>query len=198
MQSLRLDYDDLMKLSKITVCCSLFLLLPYCLRAQAENGHPSLESLRHFVKGFYNWYVPKAVGDSSSPPWKCALGSRNTEFDPRLAQALKEDVAAQAKADGDLVGLDFDPFLNSQDPADHYVVGKIGKKGETYWADVYGRQSGRTGKKPVVVAALIRHGGYWQFKNFYYPDHGGNLLAVLKSLRKERRSPIAAPPASVR
>jgi hypothetical protein len=39
-------------------------------------------------------------------------------FSPELASKLKEDLAAQEKSPGEIVGLDFDPFLNAQDVGD--------------------------------------------------------------------------------
>ena len=41
-------------------------------------------------------------------------------FNPDLVRALKIDSEAQSRAKGELVGIDFDPFVGSQDPADRY------------------------------------------------------------------------------
>jgi hypothetical protein len=52
------------------------------------------------------------------------MEKQGSQFESGLLAALKEDVAAQAAAKGEIVGLDFDPFLNTQDPAESYEVGQ--------------------------------------------------------------------------
>jgi hypothetical protein len=59
---------------------------------------------------------PKSLKDGTDTAWNLAIKTKSSVFSPQLALALKEDSAAQAKAEGEIVGLDFDPFLNSQDP----------------------------------------------------------------------------------
>ncbi len=187
-----------MKLPTTAAFCLLSMSLPYSLRPQAKKGLHTQKSVRIFVAGFYNWYVPIALSDSSTPACNQALRIKRSSFSSKLAEALGEDADAQAKADGDLVGLDFDPFLNSQDPSDRYEVGKITPKGERYSVAIYGMISDKRSKTPDVIAVVERHNGHWQFVNFYYPTNGGNLLTVLRFLRKSRESPIAARPASAR
>jgi hypothetical protein len=58
-------------------------------------------------------------------------------------KGLKEDLAASKKSPGEIVGLDFDPFLNAQDIAERYLVGKITPKGDHYWVEVFGVWGGR-------------------------------------------------------
>jgi hypothetical protein len=99
----------------------------------------------------------------------------------QLAKLLREDSVAQA-ACADLVGLDFDPFLNSQDPAPRYEVGGISRNEQTFRAEIYGMQSGRRSAKPSLSAEFRESDGHWFFVNFYYPN-GTNLLAILKSPR---------------
>ena len=177
-----------MRHSRIAVCCLLFLVLPCLLRAQAKSGREVPESLRGFVQGFYDWYVPKALGENVGPAWNLALKAKSSAFSSQLVRALREDSAAQAKAEGEIVGLDFDPFLNSQDPSNRYQVGKITPKGETYQVEIYGVGSGSKHEKPDVIAEVAQKNGQWFFVNFDYPE-GRNLLAVLKSLRESRQKP---------
>ncbi len=53
-----------------------------------------------------------------------------------LSKLLEEDAVAQAHC-GEIVGIDFDPFLLTQDPAEKYEVGAIGQNGRHYMAKVY-------------------------------------------------------------
>jgi hypothetical protein len=93
------------------------------------------------------------------------------------------------------VGIDFDPILNSQDPCKRYEVGKITRKGDNYWVEVYGVCSGKKSEKPDVIPELARIGGKWLFVNFHYENlmeeypQSGDLLAKLKILREERQKP---------
>ncbi len=75
-------------------------------------------------------------------------------FDAELFRLLKEDAEAQDKVPGEIVGLDFDPILNSQDPSKRYVVGAITRKRDSYWAEVYSIRSGKKNKKRDVVAEV--------------------------------------------
>jgi hypothetical protein len=144
-------------------------------------------SARAFVSQFYNWYVPQALQDRAEPAWHVALKKKSEDFAPPLARLLRADWAAQDKCE-DLVGLDFDPFLNSQDPAQHYEVGEITREGSIYKAAIYSMQAGQRGSKPDVSASLKRSDGRWMFINFYYPD-GGDLVTILKAPKLPCSSP---------
>jgi hypothetical protein len=176
-----------MKLMRSALCC-LLLSVPFGLHAQAQGGRNTLDSIRGFVQGFYDWYVPKSLNESAGPAWNLAVKIKNSVFSPQLAQALREDSAAQAKAEGEIVGLDFDPFLNSQDPGRHYRVGKITQQGESYWVDVHSVSSGKMSVKPSVVAEVVQKNGQRHFVDFHY-SNGHHLLRVLKELKDSREKP---------
>ncbi len=152
--------------------------------AQAPANQQS--SCRQYVQGFYNWYQ-KQTGDPSAK----ALQNKHYSFSPELANKLREDRAASAKSPDEIVGLDFDPFLNSQELAQRYEVGKISQKGGHYLAEVYGIMNGKKSAKPDVVPELVSKSGAWQFVNFHYAETGDpkqeNLLSVLKALADERK-----------
>jgi hypothetical protein len=168
-------------------CWLALLVLPCSLTLQAQNRQEVSKSPREFVQEFYKWYVPKALSDNPTGAWNLALKYRNSAFSRELAELLREDSVAQAKC-GELVGLDFDPFLNSQDPAESYEVAGIDQKGEHYRANIYSVQSSKRSEKPRVSADLLERDSHWVFVNFFYPD-GGNLLAILKSPRPKCSAP---------
>lgn len=64
-------------------------------------------------------------------------------FSPELFHALCEDSETSKKAKGEIVGLDFDPFLNSQDPHARYEVGNVVPAGDSYRVEVLGVSAGR-------------------------------------------------------
>lgn len=171
--------------------CSLFFLVTPCVvRAQSNVPPNNDESARNFVRQFYDWYVPVANKDNPGPASDVALKYKSYVFSPVLFRALKEDSEASAKAKGDLVGLDFDPFLYSQDPDDRYGVGNATRDGGSYRVEVFGISSGKRRETPQVVAEVARRNGRWVFLNFYYVDSGGksgDLLSELRQLAKDRQ-----------
>jgi len=174
-----------MRISIAKACCSVLLLItwPSSLGAQAKGSQEVSISPREFVEEFYKWYVPQALSDNATAAWNIALKYKRAAFSPELAQLLREDSAAQARCE-ELVGLDFDPFLNSQDPAERYEVGGITLRGQHYRADIYSVQSGKRSEKPSVSAELAKGDGHWIFVNFFYAD-GTDLLTVLRSPKPE-------------
>jgi hypothetical protein len=175
-----------MKFISLVIFSLLFSLL--CSPQAYATEDLSQKSLRNFVQGFYDWYAPKALRDNSGLAWDVAVKEKGCYFSKELALQLQEDSNAQAKAQGDIVGLDFDPFLNSQDPEGHYKVGLITQKSGGYWVDIDGDSSGNKAENVIVVAELAYKNGQWKFVNFHYPN-GYNLLAVLKALRENRKKP---------
>jgi hypothetical protein len=151
------------------------------LGAEAQVSDRVNKSSRKFVESFFQWYVPRTNSDNPDRFWDSVLKHKRSAFGSQLYELLKEDSDAQARCH-DLVGLDFDPFLYTQEPAERYVVGKIVQRGQAYLADIYAVRSGEQGEKPDVTAEFVEKGGHWFFVNFHYSD-GGDLLTTLKSPR---------------
>lgn len=114
-------------------------------------------------------------------------------FSSDLRTKLLEDAAAQAKVKGEIVGLDFDPFLNTNsDVAKKYVATKVVQKGNSYLVDVHAVTSGKKSATPTVTPAVGFVNGKCVFINFHYgkdaiPENE-NLISVLKSLANDRKS----------
>ena len=70
---------------------------------------------------------------------------------PELSSALKEDSDAQAKVSDDIVGIAFDPFLNSQDPCGRYDVGTTRLRAGRYRVAVHAVCDGARDQRPSVV-----------------------------------------------
>lgn len=163
---------------------------------QAQDAQDIQKSCHTFVQSFYDWYAQR-------PGLPRALRYRPLAFSPEIYRALKEDEEAQAKAPGEIVGLDFDPFLNSQDPIEHYVVGRIRLKGDdSCWAEVHAGLAGAKSKESYVAAELANSDGRWHFVNFQYSSANsdfsasvstGGLLTLLKELREAREKAAKAP-----
>ncbi len=166
------------------ICCILLgLLSPAC---EATSRGETTQSVRQFVQAFYDWYVPKALGSSPGPPWEAALQARPGSFSPVIASLLRKEIREQAQTKGEISGLDFDPFLSTQDPDDHYNVGDIVQKGESYWVSIYGGSAERS-RPPALVAEVSRANGRWQFANFRY-SNGKDLVSLLRAITHSTNS----------
>ncbi len=164
----------------LTLLCVSRLVTAESLANRQESA-----SARRFVQGFYDWYAPRAV---KAPYLGVVLNKKPGVLTPKLAKALREDLAAEARSNGDLVGLDFDPFLNSQDPVASYKVASIKKVGNEYDIKVLSAPlSGSNDRSSIIVVVIKRH-GRWCFENFRYPE-GPDLLTVLSTLKRDRAKP---------
>ena len=170
-----------MKLEIRRVWLYCLLVIFVCpLASRAQGFQYAGNSPREFVEQFYKWYVPLALNDQTNRSWDAALKLAPPPFSPQLTKLLREDAHAQAECN-ELVGLDFDPFLYTQDPAQAYVVGKITEAGQNYRAELYSVDYGLRSKKPDLVAEFRQEEGHWLFVNFDYLSPKGDLLTVLKS-----------------
>jgi len=159
--------------------------------AQSKPDPKTLKSARNFVDHFYGLYLTELVDDDDNPSPYDAVESQGRLFNPILRKELKDYFDAPDDSD-EISGLDFDPFLYSQDPCQEYEVGDAAMRRAAIWVPVYGVCDGKKHEKPDLYAEVAPAKSGWQFVNFHYPN-GGNLLAILKSLRVPRRkSPRAA------
>lgn len=162
---------------RIALLLCAFLLGAWPLQAQKESQNEGQSCLR-FVQGFYSWYIkvpqrkiPESQGFGT---WAASLKYKGRNpFSSEITRGLIES-DAESKADGD-PALDFDPVLYSPCTPARYIVRRVTRKNDHYWADVYdmspepGCRTGR-GELPDVVAELDFKDGHWQFVNFHYPD----------------------------
>ncbi len=159
--------------------------------AQGKTTQEIKQNCKKFVQGFYDWYVPSLTEESKMPTPELAIQSRRAAFDVNLYKQLKADFDAQAKVSGEIVGLDFDPYLNAQDTSSKYVAGNVtAKKNGAYLVEVHSVTGGKRNPKPDVVPEVAFKNGKWQFVNFHYgktdiPENE-NLISVLKVLRESR------------
>ena len=157
--------------------------------AQDASRPEDVSSCRNFAQSFYSWYVPLTKKRLNRHAFEVAIERKATVFAPVLLRALKGDAEAQQKVSDDIVGIDFDPFVGSQDPADHYDTREVTAKADSCQVEVRrnsGRATSAKSAKSDVLADLSRRAGRWQFDNFRYPDLNTDLLTVLETLRKQR------------
>ncbi len=133
-----------------------------------------------FVQRFYNAYLKQ-----TPRRWAQTVRVRPGLFEPSLTDALRQDAAAQARVSGDIVGLDFDPFLGSQDPGAKFAARGAAPIEGGYRVEVFDLSAGA---KPMVVVEVVPRGGSWVINNFRYPRLSSDLRAILQALKRERAS----------
>lgn len=171
------------------LCCLLTGVGSLSASAQ-QSAQGQVGSCRRFVQEFYDWYVPITQKETGGPASDTALQVKRDAFSPQLFRALKTDSEAQARAKGEIVGLDFDPFVNSQDPADHYEARRLVVKANRCSVEVWRASPSDTAEKstkPAVVAKLAMSKRHWVFVNFQYPET--DLLTLLRRQDEDRRRP---------
>jgi len=145
---------------------------------------------RKFVRDFYDWYTPIANSKTDINASDIAIRERAKDFAPDLLAALQDDSRAQADNPGMIVGLDYDPFLNSQDPAAHYSIGRVIPRGNAFWVEVFEESHGKKAPKPSIVPEVKIDSGKCVFVNFHNSVIPGkeevDLLSWLKTLKKQR------------
>jgi hypothetical protein len=157
-------------------------------RVETEQGKSCLE----FVHGFYDWYfdrINEEKGRATAGPNSYeVLTLKPQVLAPELRQMLKEDVEATSKNRDEIVGLDFDPFINAQDWEGKYWVNSVNVKDGTCRASVWGMDADK--KRDIVHPQLKITNGNWIFVDFFYPETTGradaSLMGILTDLRDER------------
>lgn len=155
--------------------------------ACSRHTSPDREAARAFVQQFYDSYVPIALRPHSGPAWDSVLVSRSRDFSQDLLRALDADSRAQSAVEGTIVGLDFDPFLASQDPCESYQASDVSQSGADYLVSVVAICGGRRSERPSVVAHLARVNDSWVFSDFEYGKLKTTLSSTLETLAKGRK-----------
>jgi hypothetical protein len=195
-------YQTTMGRQVITSCCALILAIQAlaCGRSQdiaqgkPVNGDYERGSIQNsagttpllFVQDFYEWYVPLALGHRDGPSWELVITQRPSILSPQLLAELKEDMEAQAASPGEIVGLDFDPFLNAQDPCERYEVGRVTERHQGARIEIHAVCSGNRSPTPDIVLEVVPEGSSWAIENVHYPGIATDLRQVLKLLREGR------------
>jgi hypothetical protein len=163
----------------------ILVALLFLARQQAPQVPDSGRVARDVVARFYAWYAPAAQKTPETD--MRALRDRRWHFSPALVSALRADRAASRASHDEIVGLDMDPFLNSQDPCEHYSPTAVRRAGNTFLVDVLG--TGGCGRHvgPDVTVRVAFQGSTPVFVDFIYPSPANDSLSgVLAQLAADR------------
>ena len=138
------------------------------------------ERAQRATADFYSWYLPLA--DSSEAAMR-AVRERSASFAPSIVTALRADSVARAGSPAAIVGLDGDPFLNAQDPCEHYQPVRTTRQGSHYLVEVLGSGGCAAHDQPDVIVEVSVHGDGIVFENFLYSAKpSDDLLSLLRRL----------------
>lgn len=132
------------------------------------------------VADFYSWYVPMSA--TAEAPMR-AVRERSTSFAPALVRGLRADSVARAGSPTGIVGLEGDPFLNAQDPCDHYQPVRTTGHGSHYRVEVLGSGGCAAHENPDVVVEVSVQRDRVVLENFVYSTKpADDLLSLLHHL----------------
>ena len=132
----------------------------------SQNAAANVQSCRAFVQEFYDWYWNEFADRADDPSFDMrrlhtyheVVRLRPSVLSPRLIRLFKRDERLSLAAHG-IANLDFDPFLNSQDPEGKYDVVRVTVN--------RGACRSERSQRDIVVEAERSASG-WVFSNFYY------------------------------
>jgi hypothetical protein len=159
-------------------------------QANDDKYKKSTQSCQKFTQDFYNWYLPFLIKNGATVTLNTVIKKKSDLFSGPLLQMLKEDSDAQSKFPGELIGIDWDPFLNTQDPAQKYTVQNTSVLHDNCAAETWsGRTISTKNPKPDIVAILKWIDGNWKFVNFDNDPKAktpSDLISILNRLKESR------------
>lgn len=152
----------------------------------APNPPPRHPDAMAFVSGFLTDYLAGIEAPTAAD--SARRRAVNARILPTLRRALDADRAAQMAAEGEIVGLDFDPFLAAQDPCDSYAPREAAVVQGNIHVAVYCTSGSGHPLTPDVIYVLTRQGTRFLVADIQYPG-GGVLTEILERLARDRNIP---------
>ncbi len=161
----------------LTLCivlgCILVVAMSFSSKAQTTQKavtSPDEQSCRTFVQKFYDWYWNQPSNTINGhrpsvrdfPSYSDARQLKPPILSRQLIELIEKDEEASKAAGGDIVNLDFDPFLNSNGPDGKYLVKTVNVVDGVCQAAIEG------GHGVHETAELEKTGSAWLFVNFHY------------------------------
>lgn len=127
------------------------------------------------VSDFYKWYLKDQKSSLKN------ISSWKECFEEKLYEELMEAMSKTAKNNNGL-WLDFDPFVNAQEHAISFSLGKTLKKNNTATV-IVSMKYDRDARQSLKVF-LIRSDDIWRMANFIYDD-STTLFRILKTINRK-------------
>src|SRR6185437_10534069 len=145
------------------------LLAGAALGAQTVRPRSEPDSARAVVQHFYDWYLPRAANPRGRDVIMEAATRGPLPFNPELVRWLRIDSTAQARASGEIDGLDGDPYLNAQDPCDAYTARSATRTDSSVLVGVLGHGGCAEHVRLDVLVEVARRGGHSTILDFRDP-----------------------------
>ncbi len=152
----------------------------------AVSAVDSVPIVSKFVQEFCDWYTPIA-NDSSfhHPAFFRVLNDRSRTLTPELATALRSDSAVSVNRI-EHEGLNNDPFLQSQDPCERYVVDDVAQVRDAFRVRIRPVCATNIWQKSKPVLVIVSNAGMLQIANVLYDPQGDLLRALCYYARQEQ------------
>lgn len=192
---MRCDFCDIYKMNalfKKLVLLVLVLQLVGCVSNmkdphQSRASEKTPQSCKEFTQRFYDWYSSVSSIEAKLSPSQVAIKDKKELFDSNIIRLLQEDFTAQEKSADEIIGLDIDPFSNSQELCTKYFVVNSRLNGNRCTTDVRCEDKDLEKRhQPNVSPELLFQNGSWYFVDFDYKKAKSSLLKTLKTLREDR------------
>lgn len=173
-----------MKQQSIIIAFFILLML-ICLGNMAaicsteKNAAPCIADQKNpkaLVSDFYKWYLKDQKSSLKNiSQWKAC-------FEEKLYEELLEAMNKTSENNNTL-RLDFDPFVNAQEYANSFTLGKASQKNNTATV-IVAMKYDRDARQSLKVF-LIRSGDIWRMANFIYDDNT-TLYKILKTINRKK------------
>lgn len=142
------------------------------------GSSPAVHPATVAARAFYAWYATPVDSGGAGFRFTAATAERASFFSRALRAALAADERAAAAEPNEIVGLDFDPLLASQEPCERYEPGEATVDGGRIVVTVRERCAvGPSRERPVTVE-FVEEAGAWRVDDVVY-DGGDRLTAIL-------------------
>jgi len=192
---------------RIAYSPALIIVMLFLTSCTDTARHPvanEKENARVFVQQFYDWYKKlynEGVTATDNVGTDVYMIKHKPQYlDDSLLKAFIEYYKAEPKEADEVVGLDFDPILDSQDIGWDYQTGKVKQVGDKFFIDIHCDTHGKPkdtilALPPIIVAEVVKKSGQWKLVNLSYPPpegKGEDLLKMLEGYRKEAEEYVAS------
>lgn len=172
--------------------CARFLAIA-CLSAASALTQPHRPAVKNaascgrFVQDFYDWYAAPVPARHERPVRdrydEDVLRDKPELLEEGLYRLLQADRACVNRS-REICNLDFDPFYNSQDPSEKYLVKEVRMDGGSCTVPMAEIKQGRPQALVRVQPELHWQSDHWVFANFdyFYPDDPARKPTNLRSL----------------
>ncbi len=154
----------------------------------ADAPTPEQRDAMQWAERLLERYLGDVNQDGEKPEGWSPLQEIERDLSPELAAALKADREAAMANDEEIVGLDFDPFVNAQDICGPYQARGAAPYEGKLDVVIYNGCGWGHPFVPDVIYVLERRADRWVLADIRYPGQS-TLLQILAYYAEQRKQP---------